>query len=121
MEAADALIRQSTMIAGVAGQGEFLYLLTREPGSGSGTRWLLHQIDPARDKLLRQIQLPTSSSHLIVVPGEKLWALIEKGPVTGSPPVQEIGSVLMIPASLISGDSHGSTSMLACSTDLQND
>lgn len=117
MEAADALVRQSTMVAGVVGQGQFLYLLTREPASGSGTRWLLHQIDPVRDKLLRQMPLPTSSNSLIVVPGENLWAFVEKGPVTGSPPVQEIGSVLMIPASVISGKEPGSPPVLDCSTD----
>jgi hypothetical protein len=116
MEAADALVRQSTMISGVLGHRGFLYLLTREPGSGSGTRWLLHQIDPVRDKLLRQVQLPTASNDLVVVPGENLWAFIEKGPVIGSPPVQEIGSVLMIPASVIAGQDRGSPPMLDCST-----
>lgn len=117
MAAADALVRQSRMISGVVGHGEFLYLLTREPASGSGTRWLLHQIDPVRDKLLRQMQLPTTSNGLIVVPGEKLWAFIEKGPVTGSPPAQEIGSVVLIPASVISGEDRGSPPVLQCSTD----
>lgn len=116
MEAADALIRQSTMISGVVGHGDFLYLLTREPGPGSGTRWRLHQIDPIRDKLLRQMRLPTSANSLIVVPGEKLWAFIEKGPITGSPPIQEIDSALMIPASVIAVKDPGSPPMLDCST-----
>jgi hypothetical protein len=116
MEGADALVRQSTTISGVWGQGKFLYLLTREPGSGTGTKWLLHQIDPVEDELLRQLQLPTLSNSLIVVPGEKLWAFIEKGPVTGVSPVQDIGSVVMIPASVISGEDRGSPAMLECST-----
>ncbi|HEY0158521.1 MAG TPA: hypothetical protein VGF28_14660 [Thermoanaerobaculia bacterium] len=115
MAAADALVRQATMVSAVFGHGDFLYVLTREPGSNSGTRWLLHQIDPVKDKLLRQMQLPTSASGLIVVPGEHRWAFIEKGPVTGSFPVQEIGSAVMVPAPVISGEVHGPP-MLDCST-----
>lgn len=117
MEAADALVRQSTMISGVLGQGRFLYLLTREPGPNSETRWLLHQIDPVADELVWQVRIPTPASHLIVVPGEERWAFVEKGSVTGSPPVQEIGSVLMIPTSVIDGRSRGSSTILDCPTD----
>lgn len=121
MAAADALIRQSRMIAGLFGHGDFLYLLTREPGSGAETRWLLHQIDPARDKILRQMQLPTAANGLVVAPGENLWAFIEKGAIAGSPPVQEIGSAVMIPAAVISGKDRGSPAMLDCSRGLQHD
>lgn len=85
---------------GLFGRGEFLYLLTRRPAAG-GTEWMVHQIDPAEDRLVRTTTLPTMASHIVVVPGDKEWAIIEKGPVMGNPPEQFIGTAVFVPASFI--------------------
>src|SRR5215203_175430 len=78
----------------------FLYLLTRQPREDRKTLWLLHQIDPRRDQVLGQIELPTSAAHLTIVPGRDNWYVFEKGPVQ-SASQQRIATMLTIPSSLI--------------------
>jgi hypothetical protein len=84
---------------GLFGRGEFLYVLTREPGK-AGTVWRLHQIDPGADRLTRSMVLPTKANHLFLVPGPKHWALVEKGPVAG-PGRQAIPSAVLVPSAWI--------------------
>jgi hypothetical protein len=76
-------IEQSRMISGLFGQGNMLYVLAREPNSTGGTQWLLFQVDPDKGKLLGEVRLPTTSPHLVVVPGLDYWYLIERGTVRG--------------------------------------
>jgi hypothetical protein len=85
---------------GLYGRGEFLYLLTRRPAA-DGTEWRIYEIDPEQDRVMRSTVLPTMASHIVLVPGEKEWAIIEKGPVIGNPPEQFIGAVVFVPASFI--------------------
>lgn len=95
-------IEQLTIPVGLYGGGDgLLYLLTREPKSEGGTRWLLHQINPNRGgKILGQFELPTIANHLTIVPTEKNWYIFEKGPVL-PPSQQRIASMLVIPTAMI--------------------
>lgn len=81
------------------GRGDDLFLLAREPADGA-TRWLLHQIDPVGDRLVRTLTLSTRAPHLFLIPGAEQWAVIEKGPVTGIG-IQEIRSALLLPTAWI--------------------
>lgn len=67
-------------VTALFGQGDHLYLLGREPGE-TGTRWSLTVVDPASDRVVRTLYLPSTAPHLIVLPGSKDWALVEKGEV----------------------------------------
>jgi hypothetical protein len=82
---------------GIYAQGDFIYILTREPrGTTRDTKWLLHKIDPAKNQFLGSVQLPTSANHLSVVPSPRHWYFFEKGrvePTAG----QSIPSLLAIP------------------------
>jgi hypothetical protein len=79
-----AEIEKQKMVAGLFGQGNLLYVLTRQPArTGEGTDWWLFQIDPRESKPLGVVRLPTKASHLSVVPGSAAWYLIERGSVRG--------------------------------------
>ncbi len=67
----------ASMAAGLYGQGDRLYLLTRRPAGGA-TAWSLHRIDATRDTLEATIALPTTAPHLVVVPGPREWAFVEQ-------------------------------------------
>jgi hypothetical protein len=81
------------------GRGPYLYLLTRRRVDGA-PHWQLHQIDPRRDRLLRSLDLPTTAAHLFLVPGDDVWAIVEKGEIV-TPGEQEVESILLLPASWI--------------------
>ncbi len=85
---------------GLFGQGRFVYVLTRKPADGGGTHWQLHQIDTDTDELTGAVRLPTTASHLTVVPTEGTWYLFERGRVGGGGR-QEIGSLVAIPTAWI--------------------
>ncbi|HEX2253972.1 MAG TPA: hypothetical protein VHQ65_11950 [Thermoanaerobaculia bacterium] len=85
----------------LAGHGDHLFLLTRRPVEG-GTRWTLHRIDPAADRLTASWDLPVRSSHLTMVPGAEWWAFLERGPVTAAA-AQELAGVLLVPARQLAG------------------
>lgn len=54
-------------------EGNFLYLLTRQPAQGGdSTEWWPYQIDPAKSKPQGVVRLPTKASHLSIVPGSGL-------------------------------------------------
>jgi hypothetical protein len=67
----------ASMAAGLFGQDNRLYLLTRRPAGGA-TVWSLHRIDPIRDTIEATIPLPTTAPHLVVVPGSREWAFVEQ-------------------------------------------
>lgn len=94
---------KSTAPVALFGRGRFLYLLARRPRADGGTQWTLFQIDPERDQMMRSIELPTRASHLVVIPGPREWAIIEKGPVAavGQDFEQHVGPALSIRSSVI--------------------
>jgi hypothetical protein len=93
------VLEQLTAPAGLYGQGGRLYLLTRHPGE-HGTEWQLHRLDPATGADLGHLVLPTATPHLLLVPGKRQWALLEKGSVLRRG-MQKAESLLLIPASSI--------------------
>jgi len=86
---------------GLYGYDKKLFLLTRRP-SPDGTDWRLHRLDPTTGEELGSGTLPTSAAHLLVIPGPKQWAVIEKDPVR-SPGDQEVRSMLVLPAEWAEG------------------
>jgi len=94
-------IEESRMVAGIFGQGKFLYLLTRQPDpEGNGTEWLLHKIDPNESRPLDAVRLPTHASHLSVVAGTDYWHLFERGHVRAWGE-QDIERVIHVPTAWI--------------------
>lgn len=80
--------------------GSSLWLLAHKPVETGGREWLLFQIDIVEDRLVRTLRLPTFASDIVVVPGTRTWALLEKG--SPFPPAhQEIKAVAMVPADWI--------------------
>lgn len=102
VEAIYATIESRSMAYGLFGQGDFLYLLTRQPHSdgGGGTEWLLHKIDPVAQKLMGKVRLPTRASHLSVAVGTQEWYFIERGTVRGWGD-QDIKTAIRVPRSWI--------------------
>lgn len=88
-------IEKQTMVAGLFGQGKFLYLLARRP-SGAGTEWLLFQIDPGKPEVTAELRLPTHANHLTVATDSTHWYFFERGEVRAWGD-QDINNVLMIP------------------------
>lgn len=82
---------------GLVGHGDLLYLLSRQPTRGAGIHWTLTVIEPATDRVLRTLHLPSRAPHLLLVPGEESWALVEKGRVEGFG-VQKIDDALLLPS-----------------------
>jgi len=89
-------VEGATMPAGIFGWKGLLYLLYRQPGD-LATVWSLAQIDPGPEnaRVLGTVTLPTSANHLTVVPGDRNWAFLEKGPVQAFGK-QKIDSVLFV-------------------------
>lgn len=97
-----AKFEKSSSIAGLYGQGHFLFVLTREFDSSQSTAiWKLHKIDPLKGKLQGSIQLPTSAEHVSILVTRTAWYVIERGS-TARWGEQTIKSWLKIPSSLIS-------------------
>ena len=73
--------------SGLYAQDGYLYLLTREPADRGRTTWWLYQIDPAGNgSILGRVRLPTTSSHLTVIPTpDRGWMFIQKGKVVFDP------------------------------------
>ncbi|HVR06704.1 MAG TPA: hypothetical protein VMW75_01540 [Thermoanaerobaculia bacterium] len=93
-----------------AGADGLLYLLTRQPGVAAGvTDWSIYRIDPARDRVLNGVSLPTHAKHLSVVVAPSAFYFFERGELSpfGS---QRIPSLVAIGAELIArGAPAGST------------
>ena len=94
---------RATAPVGLFGRGGFLYLLARQPRADHSTRWTIFQIDPARDQMVRSMTLPTHAPHLVVVPGPREWAVIEKGHLVeaGNDFEQQVRRAIFIRSSLI--------------------
>ena len=88
---------------GLYGQGNFLYLLTRQPDiDGEGTMWILHKIDPRTDQVLGDVTLESKSPHITLLPGSDEWAIFEKGRVEKAWE-QRIDAILRVSAAWIEG------------------
>jgi len=74
----------ATMPAGlfVSDDGSVLYVLERAP-TRNGTRWTLEVVDATNGARLGEATLPSTSSHLTVVPGPDEWAFLERSPALG--------------------------------------
>jgi hypothetical protein len=72
-----------TVASGLYSHGKMLYLLARKPDGAGGTSWFFYKIDLDRKLFSPGIKLPTSANFLTVVPSEKAFYLIERGPVEG--------------------------------------
>lgn len=96
-----AAVEAASLPVGLYGWQDRLYLLGRRPAESTGTEWTLTVIDPERDRIERTLRLPTGASHLVVVPGDTQWALVEKGPARALSD-QEVRSALLLPASWLS-------------------
>jgi hypothetical protein len=94
-------LENATTPVGLFGWEGALYLLARSPGADRGTDWWLTRIDPATDTVAGTVRLATRANHLMVVPGDPYWALIEKGPVENSYEDQDITGIVAVPAEQI--------------------
>lgn len=89
-------LEQTASPAGIYGWKDSLFVLMRTPGERA-TTWSLLKINPSTNRVVWNRVIDTSASHLVVVPGAKHWAFVEKGPVKG-PGNQKVSSFLRVPA-----------------------
>jgi hypothetical protein len=95
-----AKAERSKMPTGLYGWKDSLYVVMRQP-ERQGTRWTIYKIKPeGMGEVVGSAQIPTRANHLTVVPGDKSWAFIEKGPVEAWGR-QQVGNVLFVPADRI--------------------
>lgn len=94
-------LESKQVAVGLYGQGNFLYLLTRQPDvSRDGTTWILHRINPRNEQVLGSVVLETKAPHISLIPGEEEWAIVEKGRVE-KVFEQQIEAILRVNASWI--------------------
>ena len=101
-----AHIESLTLPVGLFSWESHLYLLWRRPRKAGDTEWLLSKIDPRKKRLLATAPLPTQAHHLVVVPGPRRWALVEKGEVDEYG-LQSVPSIVFVPAAAIRGLQNG--------------
>jgi hypothetical protein len=92
-----AAVERSALPAGLYASRGLLHVLTRRPGARQGTVWEVTAIDPAADRVIARVRLPTSAPHLVAAPGPERWAFLEKGSLT-APGEQETRALLFVPA-----------------------
>lgn len=100
-----SLFEKSTLIAGLYGWQNSLYVLTKCPTPEEGpeeTRWFLTRLDPSSGLSLYTLSLPVTAPHVILVPGDDAWVIVEKerfeagaNPREGK---QEASSMLLVPS-----------------------
>jgi hypothetical protein len=91
-----AAVENSTMPTGLYAWGKALYIVIRVL-NGSATEWKVVKVDPQSNEILGIATVQTSASHLLVVPGQRDWAFVEKGPVRGWGE-QNIDSIFFVPS-----------------------
>lgn len=102
------IVQESVIPIGIHGWHDSLYIPWHKHDSKSGgLEWFLTELDPLGKRVKRTVGLPTTSSHLTVVPGPSYWAFVEKGQVRGFG-LQEVSSIRTIPSSAIASAQHGS-------------
>lgn len=97
MPAVMRAVEQSTMPVGIYGWNEYLYVVSRKP-QGRSTVWSISKIDPNSERVVASTTLPVQAQHLTVIPGDRYWAVIEKGSVTAFGE-QEIKQITFIDSS----------------------
>jgi len=90
-------LEESTLPSGLYGWHENLYVLARIPGTLGRTHWLLLKVDPKTGGTIWSRPIDSMANHLVVVPGEKYWAFVEKGPVEDAG-LQQVASFLRVPS-----------------------
>lgn len=99
-----AQLEAQAVAAGVIGYKDSVYVLTREPLEGDGgTRWLLFRIDPQSDAVVGHVELPTTKNHIVVVPGEFNFLILEGGPVRAWGR-QSFETAVVVNSNFITGD-----------------
>jgi hypothetical protein len=101
-----AAIERTAMPVGLFEEASRLYVLTRRPGE-RGTVWELTGIDPAADRVVSRVRLPTAARHLVAAPGPQRWAFAEKSGID-QPGEQQVLGLLFVPTAWLAGTS-GST------------
>lgn len=108
-----ATVELSTMPTGLyawrdARGEEALFVITRTYDV-SGTHWTVTKLDPKSHRIMGTASIPTNANHLVVAPGPKRWAFIEKGPVRGwkAAGAQEIPGALFVDADRFAGELRG--------------
>ena len=93
-------IEKSSLIAGLYSDRSRLFLLIRKAhladGEAESFDWSLYRLSANLSRIDKIIALPVSDSaaHLVVIPGSKGWAVLEKGRVErnsleGEPPLRQ--------------------------------
>lgn len=94
-------LASSSSPAGIYGWRGSLYVLMRWANAKGARTWNLLKINPETNKIVWNRPIDTDAAHLLVVPGDKYWAFVEKGPVKGAAN-QEIKSFLRVPSEELS-------------------
>ncbi len=77
-----AALEKAILPVGLYSWDNSLFVLSRKPVGNENTVWTLTKLN-ADLKASFSRALPTSSNHLVLIPGSGSWAFIEKGPVRG--------------------------------------
>lgn len=101
-----AFARAKTVVKVVPAGGR-LYLLMRDFQSGGARRWFLAEYDPAQEKTVSLILLPTSADQVEVTAGTSWLAIVEKGPFLPDERFTP-GSTILVPMATF-GRLHGGT------------
>jgi hypothetical protein len=75
-----AALRNAAVADGLfCADDRLLLLLAHKPSPRGGLQWLVFPIDPSQDAIGKPIELPTTAAEIVFVPGQKRWAVLEKG------------------------------------------
>ena len=91
-------VEKSFLPSGVYSWNGNLYLLMREPTAAGAISWWLSKFNSVANRVEWTRRIESSSNHLLVVPGKKYWAFVEKGPVEG-PGQQKVETFIRVPSS----------------------
>jgi hypothetical protein len=95
----------ASVVAAVYAWREHLYLLLKcSTQDSQPTRWFLTKVDPGSMNALHTISVPADSPHLTVMPGDSLWAFIEKSKLSKLSSGQQeqiVSHLIVVPASEI--------------------
>lgn len=96
-------LRNSSVAEGLyCADDRTLLLLAHRPVQG-GVQWLVYPIDPARDVMSKPVELPTKAGEIVFVPGQKRWAILEKGAMK-YPSVQPLTRIVSFPRPALSAE-----------------
>jgi hypothetical protein len=97
-----AALERSESVVGLYGWKDSLYLLARRPdiSSTANTIWTLLKINPRNGTVLHKVVLPTTKTQVLLIPGPRWWAIVEKAPVTGEPPTSRAEAIVLLPSAI---------------------